>query len=456
MPVVNVRHKIPEAPRAAARFRGILVLAASLVAAVILRSAEPQSGGWSADLLNQILKTETPAGSGTAATASGEMVLRTYQLAQLRLGEAGRPRTLIALLEKLLPAGSSINSDVPANSLHILTTGSAHKAVWEFLSMIDVADAPAIAAERVIPDDIKAALVKVAETGEQSSRVLSAIDTLSSGFSKELAEIDARQRRQTTRLVAGVAAISILLLSTLAWMLRRRPPPVPADVTNTATAALAVVPDQLVTVLAPVHDKMRSDMLGLLNEVAIKLQAQHNEQQKLVREQQKQLDDARQALADERKQFISEAGTMVVQAVERVDATTTRLARQQDKVTELVQELQNTVRELDDTKDNLRSREIELEQERAKIAALSMLLEEGGSLPPPAVGPVRRNGFDLEDSHNGIAARGSRAAGPESLSVPKSTCMTPDPNPLTLLKPSVQAGSPLPRFQFLPPDHPET
>jgi hypothetical protein len=215
---------------------------------------------------------------------------------------------------------------------------------------------------------------------------------------------------------------------------------------------LALVPDQLATALTPVHDKMRTEMLGLLNEVAIKLQAQHNEQQK-------QLEDARQALVDERRQFINDAGTMVVQAVERVDATTSRLAKQQDKVTELVQELQNTVRELDETKDNLRNREIELEQERAKIAALSLLLEEGGSVPP--MSGTAANGATAVSGSFGAAVNDGRRT---DISISNGgafhPCMTTElptrrtepPTPPAALPP-LQAR---PRFQFLPPDHPET
>jgi hypothetical protein len=197
---------------------------------------------------------------------------------------------------------------------------------------------------------------------------------------------------------------------------------------------------------------MRTDMLGLLNEVAIKLQAQHNEQQKLVREQQQQLEGARLALAEERKQFISEAGTMVVQAVERVDATTAKLAKQQDKVAELVEELQHTVRELDETKDSLRDREVELEQERAKIAALSLLLEEGGTLPPLTApnGPNGSNGQGPGD--HALETLNGNGAGT------RATATIPCTNQETItVRTTLLASSMPPKpFTFLRPDHPET
>jgi hypothetical protein len=59
---------------------------------------------------------------------------------------------------------------------------------------------------------------------------------------------------------------------------------------------VSIAAGEVAHALVPVHDKIRHDMLGLLNEVAIKLQAQHQEQQKLVREQHEQLESARLAL----------------------------------------------------------------------------------------------------------------------------------------------------------------
>ena len=406
---------------------------------------EATSGGWSADLLHQILQVE-PAKPATPAPAAGEMVLRTYRLTHLRVAEAGKAQNVLAILSKLLPPGSSINSDVPANSLHVLTTPAAHKAIWDYLSAVDVPETTAQPANTV-PEDVKAALQKLANAGDQSTKLLAAVGALKSDVSAEIAQIDARQRQQTTKLVLVGAAIGLALLMTMGWTLRRRATPIPP----TPSTELALAPEQLTTALAPVHDKMRTEVLGLLNEVAIKLQAQHNEQQKLVREQQRQLEDARLALAEERKQFISETGTMVVQAVERVDATTAKLAKQQDKVAELVEELQNTVRELDQTKDSLRTKQVELEQERAKIAALSILLEEGGSIPPPAFGAPRDgHAIDSASTPAPDGAQPVRAEAEPNAPTPLS-CTIPAPAPGAK---STQATTP--RFTFLPPDHPET
>lgn len=429
--------------------RVVLALAAIGLSPLTAADDDAADDGWSADVLRGILSVEpvrTDAQAAAAAPASSpERVLHTYHLTQLRVGEGGRTQNVLAILAKLLPPGSSIKPDVPANSLHILTTVTAHQAAWDYLSAVDVPGATAKRTGATIPEDVQLALKRLATVGDQSAQIVKVLGALKSDLSNSLAAIDARQRRQVSKLVLGAVAFAGLLLMSLLWMLRRRPA---LSRTPDATAtAVALVPEQLTTALMPVHDRMRSDMLGLLNEVAIKLQAQHGEQQKLVREQQQQLETARVALAEERRQFISEAGSMVVQAVERVDATTARLAKQQDKVAELVDELQTTVRELDETKDSLRRREVELEQERAKIAALSLLLEEGGVLGAP-VGP-NGSGGGTAVGHSDPAIVGRP--------VPRfPSCTNPAPSPASPKRLTIASViSPQIRFQFLPPDHPE-
>jgi hypothetical protein len=412
------------------------------------RASEAPEAGWSAEVLNRILKAEMP--SQTAVTPpTAEMILHTYHLSHLRVGEAGKAQNVLAILGKLLPPGSAINPDIPANSLHVLTTASAHKAIWDYLSAVDVTDSAS--APAAMPDEVKTAIKKLADAGDQSTKVLTAVGTIKSDVAREIADIDARQHDQMIRFaVAGIGCMT-LLMGTLLWMLRRRLPPTPAPAGD--NSALVLAPEQITNALTPVHDRMRSDMLGMLNEVAIKLQAQHNEQQKLVHEQRQQLESARLVLAEERRQFISETGTMVVQAVERVDATTAKLAKQQDKVAELVQELQNTVRELDDTKDNLRDKEIELEQERAKIAALSILLDEGGAVPPPTNGHSRLNGSVIAMSPTGVGLETVARRNPSNLC---TNLEQPPTVPLEGTSQTTSAAIAAPRFQFLPPEHPES
>lgn len=411
-----------------------------------LRGAEAaRAGEWSADLLRQILQEPAPAPQpGRTAPGPQEMVLRTYRLSHLRIGESGKVQNVLAILGNLLPPGSSMKPDVSANSVHVLTTEAAHKAVWDYLSAVDVE--PTATAPAKVPDEVKQALTKLAATGDQTAKLLRALGALQSDVARHFAEIDARQREQLRRLIAAGIGLAVLLVGTIGWMVRRHARAASARPYVGGTE-LVLAPDQLASALTPVNEQMRSSMLGLLNEVAIKLQAQHNEQQRLVHEQQQQLEEARHALADERRQFISEAGTMVVQAVERVDATTAKLARQQDKVAELVQELQSTVRELDETKDSLRRREVELEQERAKIAALSILLEEGGAVAPVA---AALNGHATpEPSVRPVAVNGGTAfETPCTMRIQTPTSLPTEPDPT--LAPAER------RFTFLPPDHPET
>jgi hypothetical protein len=415
-------------------------------------AGEAPGAGWSAEVLNRILKAEPPAQS-TATPPTAEMMLHTYHLSHLRVGEAGKSQNVLTILDKLLPPGSAINPDIPANSLHVLTTAAAHKAIWDYLSAVDVMDSASVPAAGAVPEDVKAAIKKLADAGDQSTKVLTAVGAIKSDVAREIADIDARQRDRMIRFaVAGLGCV-VLFAATLLWTLRRRLPT--KTVSMADNSALALAPEQITNALTPVHDRMRNDMLGMLNEVAIKLQAQHNEQQKLVHEQQQQLENARLVLAEERRQFITETGSMVVQAVERVDATTAKLAKQQDKVAELVQELQNTVRELDDTKDNLRDKEIELEQERAKIAALSILLDEGAVPPPMTNGHSRLNGSAIA-SPIGVGLETTARRDSSTL------CTSLDQPPAAPLEGTTQSppvAAPTmaaPRIHFLPPDHPES
>ncbi len=418
-----------------------------LVAAAKGLAAE---ANWSADLLQQILRSEpaAPAAGASslragdvsagkeprAGSAPAEMVLQTYHLAHLRVGEAGKAQNTLTILGKLLPAGSSVNSDVAANSLHILTTPQAHQAAWDYLSAIDVPETvtPAPAA---VPDEVRSALQKLLEAGDGSARLVAAVNEVRGDVASELAAAETRQRAYVTKLGAALAALVLGGAVAWRWFGRRRPARGPTPPTSVHLA-----PGDVAHALVPVHDKIRHDMLGLLNEVAIKLQAQHQEQQKLVREQHEQLESARLALVDERKQFITETGSLVVQAVERVDATTAKLFRQQDKVAELVEELQSTVRELDHAKDQLRGREIDLEKERAKIAALSLLLEEGGSYPAP----------DDQPTFNGDGC----------MPHPPPITSCPTFNRIPSLQEQVPSVTPVAatslRYTFLPPHHPES
>lgn len=379
------------------------------------------------------------------------MILRTYQLKHLRVGEAGKSQTVISILHKLLPSGSAMNADPANNSLHVLTSPAAHQAAWEYLSAVDIADAAVPRAEP-IPDEVKAALLKLGELADHSPQIGRALEALKADVGDELAAIDARQRRLTYGLLAG--GVALLGCSAIAlWWLSRLRAATPA-VPPAPSTAIALAPEDLKSALVPMHEKMRGDMLGLLNEVAIKLQAQHHEQQKLVLQQQRQIDEARQALVEERKQFIAETGSMVVEAVGKVDATTARLAKQQDKVAELVEELQVTVRELDATKDNLRAREIELEQERSKIAALSILLEEGAAPPSLSGATAERQPVAHRPESpavNGHVTNGVRPLNP-------SPCKTNSPVtlPLRAAEAAPAARTTPARYQFLPPDHPET
>jgi hypothetical protein len=410
-------------------------------------AAPTQETGWSADLLNQLLKEAPKPASPVKAESGRGMTLRSYQLRNLHIGEAGRTQNLINILDKMLPAGSSVRPDVQANTLHILTSPEAHAAVYDYISAIDqvekpAADAAAKTAPAVVPDEIKAALKKLAESSEQSTQLLTAVSGIKSQVETRLDEIKNRQRQQLTTIIGAVAG-AVLVVAVLAFfLLRRRPetvvPTVVMPASPEVSKSLALIPQQISKELVAQQTQMRDAMMGSLNEVVIRLQAHYGEQQKQIENKQAELIAAQEHLAIERQKFISESTAMVTNAVGKVEQTTVRLAKQQDKVGELVTELQNTIQELDKTKDDLRQAKSEVDAERAKIAALSLMLEEGGPLPPDMVHQAHQDAASNREQEFATALDNTPSS-KESAPCQTSPSITETPY----------------RFRFMPPDAPE-
>ena len=78
-------------------------------------SQSDSNAGWSGDLLNRLLSTNTSEqqqSTTTPSDAGGEgMVLRSYQLRSLHLGDPGRPAHLVSILERMLPPESRVTED---------------------------------------------------------------------------------------------------------------------------------------------------------------------------------------------------------------------------------------------------------------------------------------------------------------------------------------------------------
>lgn len=437
---------------------------ALLVSLVLLLAFVPvhaASGGgdgvrrWSADLLDSVVSAPSPVSA--VETPSPEesrgVILKTYQLRTVRVGGAGRSQTLLQTMKRLLPPGSSLRTDVPANSLHIVTTPEAHAALWDFISAVDAdpetGSAQAAAAAR--DSQLKGALERLAATAQRTDQLAAAVENLTRELSHPPEPPTAPEHGVGSLGWIGglsVAAVLAVLLGVGVARIRPRrgisdlPPPAP------------IVPaDQIALALAPAQQRLQQELMGVLNAAAIRMESWYTEQAAQRSALESSVAGAGAQLLAENKALLDRVESRFESSAARIEANVRQLSAQNDRVEALAGELEHTVRELDSTKDQLvqlqtdlndkgraldetrsalSQREQELTHQQAKLAALTLILEEGGPLGSPAPPrPVVQGDPEPEQ--------------------PLPPCTIPQtPN-----RPARPATAPY-SFRFLPPDHPET
>ncbi len=415
-----------------------------------LRGAQPQAEPrrWSANLLNEVVREPQRSAAHPAAgeRRKGEgVVLRSYQLRTVRVGEAGRSRSLLQTMEHLLPAGSSMETDVPANTLHLLTTPEAHAAVWDFISAVDQAPASAANAEKGV--ELRGALERLASSAKRSDELAAAV----AGLRDELARSRPNSGGATAadwRIRGGVTAALLVLVGFVLVRSRFRRSGGAGD----PPASAAIVPaDQIALALAPAQQRLQQEMMGVLNAAAIRMESWYGEQAAQRDQLAEAIAGAGARVVAENEALLQRAEARFEHSASRIEANVRQLAVQNDRVEALAGELQTTVRELDSTKDQmlrlqsdldlkgraldatreeLTQREHELTRQQAKLAALTLILEEGGV---------------------SSATQGASAQAEPNEEI--SPCTTPQPRPHDPPR-SPAAAIPY-TFRFLPPDHPE-
>lgn len=349
---------------------------------------------------------EVGRGEESPVGRSPGLVLRTYQFRNLSLSDDGRSRNILALIGKLLPPGSEIKSDSAANSLHVLTTVAAHAAVWDFVSTIDVKplpDAPAPGLSTELRDELR----KIEAAKPQTEKLQQSVESLRSelnGFASDSA------RTRASVLTGAKFALGLLFAGVLAYLVRKRrlsrkrleteaaSKPVPS-------VAELLVPQQITSALEPMQRQMQQEMLGALNAAAARMDAWYKDQKsqrdqlvQLASDQESRLAEVRSQLLRENRELFLQTNARFEESASRIEQGVQSLAVQNDRVGALAGELSVTVRELDTTKDqllNLRqelelkssqldrtretlsTREGELAKQQAKLAALTLILEEG-------------------------------------------------------------------------------
>lgn len=368
---------------------------------LLATGAQSAPEAWSASLLNNTAAKETPP--ETAQTQG--LVLRSYQLRHLKIGEGGRVKTALSMVERLLSPGGNIRQEPSSNSLHILSSESAHAAIWELLSALDTAEV----SQRgpIVPGEITEALRRLSEKAAKEEGTGSALLQLR----EELKSAGLQSQSESRQLRIAISTLCILFLVTLLYLLFRRlkswretAQPLPP-----AATSMSLLTDTRPSFIEPTTPALQKDMLNALSAAAQRLDAWHKEQlvqrenlESLCKSQEARFEQMRQGLINESRELLQQNCTRFENSAGRIEEGVRQLSLQNDKIASLTTELQNTLQELDGTKDQifhlqgelegkgqaldtarqrLNEREQELTRQQAKIAALSLILEEGAGLP---------------------------------------------------------------------------
>lgn len=492
----------------------------------LLFAPSPESkaseAGWSGDLLREVLKGEGRAAqaggpetardkgtkvreiqsglSGRAGETGGKspVILKTYQLQHLRLGDNLRAQTTLQLLNKLLPKEATLRADTVTNSLHLLASPAAHSAVWDFLTSMDVKGSGESASSSELSPQLQKVLQEIERSKEGSARLSTEISELRRSVDqitrqKPEAVPQGTMRPQQWWLLggggAGLALVGGLLLR------RSRKPRVMA-----LTAAEQEQDMRLADTRPALHEllgstkglsvqqkQLHQEMLEAINAASIRMEAIYNEQDEssrrmsmILANQEQALVAAQSAMTETKERLLAENSAMLGRAHARFELTANkletgidRLGQQNEKVEALVTELHNTVSELDHTKDemmalqavldrksseldetrhSLSTREQELTKEQAKLAALTLILEEGYHLRVPETNTYRSPSQQSEPPQDTDSNKPTPEAKAKDNKTDGHEAKTEPSDP----KYPCNETMPGRTYQFLPPDHPET
>lgn len=108
---------------------------------------------------------------------SNGFLLKTYQLANVKVGESGKLREIQQLLNGLLPEGSSVVTETKNNNINVLTTEKAHGGVMGLLSKIDILESrPSPASVPQVDEQIVAKTNAVLQNAAENAMRLEKIE----------------------------------------------------------------------------------------------------------------------------------------------------------------------------------------------------------------------------------------------------------------------------------------
>gem|GEM_PF-5427703 len=415
-------------------------------------------------MLEQLLGAPSPA---SVPTRQGEisrppglpadgtvMVVRLYQLHHQQVG-APEFATKLKVLEQLIPAGGILKEDPPSNSVSVLTSPRIQEAVYAYLSAIDTAPAPS---SLEIPAEVQKALKQMAATSEETARQIEKIGALNmSEVNKQLSQI-ADQNKWQRYWYVGIGLCIAVIFILIFWITRSK---------GNQSTQLALVPTtRAIEQIANNQQAEREEVVALLRNVALKMdmdrQSQADLAQKLLDGQLLMAENKIQLgeLVQERKQVMRDAENLLTKAISEFGEKSEILQTEQGRVQALADQLRETINELDLTRDRLGQKEVDLskaqyalEHEKAKIAAISILMEEGklgpGAMPSfaPLLPPTGASDTPFEPTPVPVV----ETALTEDAVSPQVEKAEPTASPESPTTP-VEGSVPKPFFKFLPPD----
>jgi hypothetical protein len=401
--------------------------------------AADADSGWSQDLLSRLLATPEQTREMSNRTVDA-MILRSYQLRVLRLGEPGRATHLVNILRRMLPPDSRVTEDKPANTLHLFSTMAAQDAAWEFISAMDSESDAAPRTDSTIPVEIRKALENLASARTDSETLLKIVEEANRGTEQRVTEAlrqsEARARSAANETIIlgvtiGVGAIALLLGVLFFGLRRSQRSGIAAAVTETRSTALLPMQgmESVLAVSRDQHERTK-ELQKLMETLSIAYQAdrqrngmmletvakKHGEISATLDELAKLRDglgekaaqafmEVNRAAVDQLVQHAStaleakahEVGLIAEAASRKMDETANRLEVQNLRTEVLAQELERTQREVDALFEKLRvaqeaaqqaqieaneqrriatEKTSELARKEAALAGLSLLMQE--------------------------------------------------------------------------------
>jgi len=364
--------------------RNLLVAVLGSVFAVWhVQAQAAENEGWSQDLLSRLLTAPASPGPGSALATPGQgMVMHSYQLRNLKLGDPGRATHVVSIMKRLLPADSYVTEERSANTLHVFTTEAAHGSVVELLVSMDAESAGSDETTAAMPENVRKAVESLASARPDSDSLLKAIQETQEAGEKRIAsslnEFKQTNRSETLHLftMLGLGLLTAFAIGggVVLYYMMRSQKQVQQVVTSAQSAALVPSQQYSSLMLANEDQKAQMDTLGkALETICIQFQGTEQRMSKDVALVTKKHGEV-QALMDRIEQLRNEVSLSSAQQFleinrEAVEAIITQasasLHTQMEKVNALA--LQAT-QKLDDTANRLEVQQDRLQQVTAELA----------------------------------------------------------------------------------------